>query len=618
MKKDSSKRRPPVGATVTLAALLVALPALSWLQFTWIGEASGADESRMRANLRATSVQFATDAERELAVLRDILLGLESDSSGAGSAPTMAATMRRVDQAFFFWNVTSPEPDIVSDAWLIGDKGTEGIEAWKRTSGATVAAWRSYPSDVLPDGVKGVLAATVISADDRPARTIVVQEDQSSIVLSHFISVNPARIFAIELDPAVIAAKLLPRLADKYFLGTDGLRGYRVRVTDRSSGAVVYDSAPGTGPFGAADIRVGLLSSETDVSVVGSAFGGRLFSNPSIRLWLRETGRVLPGAIPGAPPMDSGHWLFEARHVAGSLEAYSQRVRALNLSGSTLLLLLILGGFVYLYALYRRTRVMVRAQEDFVASVSHEIRTPLAVIRSAAENLAEGVVATPEQARHYGERMVSEADRMLGLAENILHYSGAAAPRDSRPLDAVALLRAVRESWTGEFAERGALVQLELPVIKGEEAATLMVLGNEQAYRALVDNLVTNALRYGMPAAGEGRLWLRLKLPQGEPGMVWLEVEDNGQGIAGSHARRIFEPFYRVDPRKPGGVGLGLSLVKRIAEAHGGKARLVPGKGGALFRISLPLAPPDEGTVESADVPAEAPAEAPANEGGGE
>jgi len=118
----------------------------------------------------------------------------------------------------------------------------------------------------------------------------------------------------------------------------------------------------------------------------------------------------------------------------------------------------------------------------------------------------------------------------------------------------------------------------------------VVVSGDREALRQVVDNLLDNAIKYTPPG---GRVSLRLGA---DAGAGVLEVEDTGSGIEPQHLERIFERFYRVDKarsRELGGTGLGLSIVKHFVQAHGGRVFVesVPGKG-STFRVVLPLAAP--------------------------
>jgi signal transduction histidine kinase len=222
---------------------------------------------------------------------------------------------------------------------------------------------------------------------------------------------------------------------------------------------------------------------------------------------------------------------------------------------------------------------------EFVAAVSHELRTPLAVIRSAADNLADGVVHDDPQVRKYGALVRGEGRRLTEMVEQILELAGIHSGQRGFALAPVAvlpLLREVVDASATLIAEAGLSVEYDV-------TDTLSpVLGDEQALRRMLLNLVGNAIKYG---ANGGWIGLKARATGRE---VSITVADRGIGIEAAEQPRIFEPFYRapgVIAAQIHGAGLGLSLVQRIVEAHGGRiaVRSAPGAGSA-FTVYLPAA----------------------------
>ena len=236
----------------------------------------------------------------------------------------------------------------------------------------------------------------------------------------------------------------------------------------------------------------------------------------------------------------------------------------------------------------RRSEKLAAQQMGFVATVSHELRTPLAVIRSAAQNLSAGVVDDPVRAKRYGELIESEGRRLTDMVEEVLEFAGLTGQRRAlflRAVDVVAIVRDVVESSGALIAAAHA----EADVTVDEDVP--LVLGDEEALRRAVSNLLTNALKHG----GEGR-WVGLgvtrSMADGQE-EVHIAVSDRGRGIEAADLPHIFEPFYRgrhATSQQIQGNGLGLSLVSRIAESHGGRVTVASTpKQGATFTIQLPV-----------------------------
>jgi two-component system, OmpR family, sensor kinase len=234
-----------------------------------------------------------------------------------------------------------------------------------------------------------------------------------------------------------------------------------------------------------------------------------------------------------------------------------------------------------------RVEGLLRSQTELIANVAHELRTPLARIRVALDLAADGEgdasvarSSLAEIAEDLGEleRLVEDvlASSRMDLAANTA--SGAQPTLHTAPVELASLLRGSAERLGHRFPGRTVEVVLDgaLPLVNGD--AVLL--------RRAVDNLLDNARKYSPPGSP---IALRAAA---RGGAVVVVVRDGGDGIAPEDLARLFTPFFRADPsraRKTGGVGLGLTLSRRIVEAHGGtlEAESVVGKG-TTMTITLP------------------------------
>jgi signal transduction histidine kinase len=229
----------------------------------------------------------------------------------------------------------------------------------------------------------------------------------------------------------------------------------------------------------------------------------------------------------------------------------------------------------------------LRQQREFLADTSHELRSPLTVVLANLNLLRRDL--DPHERELSVDEATSEAQRMRRLINELLLLAQADA--------AQAIARAPLR--LGELVtDAVAAVQRVAPdhIYQMHIEAPLMVIGDEERLTQLVRNLLENAAKYTPPGTA-----VDVRLRQ-SGSVAQLIVADSGPGIAAEHLVHLWDRYYRVDDvrsRESGGTGLGLPIVKFIAEAHGGRADVVSQVGaGTTFTIELPLAP---GAVEPAD-----------------
>jgi signal transduction histidine kinase len=299
--------------------------------------------------------------------------------------------------------------------------------------------------------------------------------------------------------------------------------------------------------------------------------------------------------VPREHLVRDGAWWFEHR-FAEPFDGLTARLRLAALGGVgspdavyALVGLLLAVGAVGLYAIHRTASVTVQFAErrsNFVSAVTHELKTPLTAIRMYAEMLRDGIVSSDLKRDECYATITDESERLSRLIDNVLEFSR--------------LERGRREmSWTvgpvgpvlGEAAEtlrphaesEGFSLQVEvepgLPAVRFDRDALLQVLFN----------LVDNAMKYARQASSR----TVVLAARNEDGRVVVAVRDFGPGVPPRHLKRIFEPFYRSEnelTRSAKGTGIGLALVKELAESMGAGVRGTnPSDGG--FRVDLSFAP---------------------------
>ena len=251
-------------------------------------------------------------------------------------------------------------------------------------------------------------------------------------------------------------------------------------------------------------------------------------------------------------------------------------------------LLLVLGVSLFGgYLLWRdvnRDMKMAEERSHFIAGVSHELRTPLTAIRMYAETLAMGRAASPEISKQYIDTILTEGERLSRLVENVLDFAKIEQGKRLYRFRRCSLQEVVRtavQTLERPLAEQGFTVKIEI-----DDAVPDLQADSDAMIRAVL-NLLSNAMKY----SGKSReIEIRLGVRRNQ---AVIRVRDHGFGLPVTEQEQIFEKFYRApqpDGQSVPGTGLGLTLVKHVAEEHGGgvEVKSKPGEG-STFSIVLPL-----------------------------
>jgi two-component system, OmpR family, sensor histidine kinase SenX3 len=635
------KRKPPFLLMLTLA-LLFLLPILAILQYRWMGQVSEGERERLQKNLREGADKFAADFDRELARIFINFQSLAFDKEKAGDAYVACLTR---------WAQEATYPQLIKDVYVvkIDDKDPGREPLLEKLNTGTRQFEKSIWSDNLadlkkrfelqsqnshvPEKIRGIMPHLPKMPENDGNILQILRNDIDPIdenipaLIIHRMPVRTEKDFTVfpfhlftytivTLNLDYIRQEVIPQLATKYFSGNNGL-DYNLKIVNRNNPSdIVYQSI--VYPSDALDVP---QNSQSDSAV--NFFDVRLNEMNAVvrekaaqvveeeRQVRPKTGRIaiqvyrsettnLPGSAPTlmvdaatkkfeSRELQTGGWQLLLNHHAGSLGAVVASARRKNLAISFGILLLMALSIAMILISTRRAKRLAQQQIEFVAGVSHELRTPLAVIRSAGENLADGVIDESAQVKRYGQLIASEGRRLTEMVEQILEFSGIQSGRKNYELRLVALAEVIENAINtcrhlieeGDFEIRKEITD-DLSVISADEAAL----------SRSIQNLLTNAMKY----SGDNRVIdIEVKnLKSNKASEILITISDRGLGIAADELPHIFEPFYRgreATAAQIHGNGLGLSLVKNIVEAHNGKVSVssIQGKGSA-FTIHLPLA----------------------------
>lgn len=568
-----------------MAAALALLLLLAFLQYQWIGQLSAAEHERLQIHLRAALFRFTQEFNGEIGRVLFTLAAVRPSPPGRELAD--------LAERYQAWRESAAHPELVR-GFYVTRGGPEGLDAlltydpsglrfvpaqWPERFGALrarlalraaeaarggLSAWRG-----LLDEEGGVVAAPrwerpPFGGSRGPGRPMEFAGELAGWAIA-------------ELNLDYILRDFMAELVDRHFRRAQGF-DFQLQVVRRADRKVLYRSEPELPeePLTSPDATAGIFELRPGLP--------RVFAEAGLG---GEMGLPGPGSAGPLRVEPEGRWQLLVKHRAGSLEAAVNRVRWRNLAISSAILLLMAASLAMLLVSAQRAQRLARLQMEFVAGVSHELRTPLAVICSAGDNLADGLVTGSEQAQRYGAVIRSEGRRLSEMVEQILTFAGAQAGRlkyHFEPVDVAELIRRVALAMRPAAEEAGVVIETQAPT----EPA--LAVADSTALAQCLRNLVSNALKYA--AAGK---WVGISAAR-ENGGRWVEirVEDRGPGIPPADLPHVFEPFYRgrnAGEAQIHGAGLGLSLVKGVVEAHRGNIRVEsrPGQG-ARFLLRLPAA----------------------------
>jgi len=315
-----------------------------------------------------------------------------------------------------------------------------------------------------------------------------------------------------------------------------------------------------------------------------------------------EENRIIYG-----PPLRSGeftvgvrfpttlyNWRLQVSPAASEeLATRVQSRKTLELVFVTLSCIVIVAGVATILLGVEKQRRINALKTEFVANVSHELKTPLALVRMFGEMLQSGRVANDDKRKEYLDIIVHESERLSNLIENVLDFAKVERGRGAYEFASGDVADVVvRAAQVLKYRAERENVTIDVDVKESLPPCRI----DERALQLAVINLIDNAIKYGKsPHDGDGSV-IRVSAAKGAAGVA-IRVVDEGPGIAAAEQARIFERFVRGSSSRDSkagspvrGSGIGLALVKHIAESHGGTASVEsqPGKGSA-FVVTIPF-----------------------------
>lgn len=554
-----------------MGILVILVCVLAGLQYYWIGEISSNEQKRLQDDLQAQVNKLSADFNAEISTAAAALQPEDQQVEAVGRE-------RAYESRYAAWRAAAPHPRLFRRIGLVYmENGRLALEMLNRETGIFETV--EWPQEWL--AAKDSFVARLAGRGGGPPRI----ENTTLIDVPRFRS-RPDPGFGkgdrppeldwllLDVDRDYAGAVVLPELLAPH-LGEEFRSQYRVEVVDRANPSeLIYRSDSDPTPA-------------SHAQVVATLF------DPIRPNQGRDRGPRVPPIKGASNDSGRGRWQLSLWLRNGTLESVVSSLRHRNMAISAAILMLLLATGAALAQFSRRAQRLAEVEMDFVAGVSHELRTPLTVIRTAAFNLRGKVASNPAQVERYGTLIQQESERLSAIVEQVLRFASTKAGRvvqERRAVSIAGLIDETLQSNKGMLEDTLCEVQTEL------QPGLPTVTGDSVALRHALQNLLANAAKYGR--AGKQSVKISARSVTGAKGPeIEIRVADHGPGIPPEEQKHVFDAFYRgrkAVQDQIHGTGLGLHLVKKIVEAHGGtiRVRSEPMKG-AEFIVRIPAAPPE-------------------------
>jgi len=624
-----------------LGIMMVALVTLAVLQYHWLGSVSDAEKKRLQENLDASTENFVSDLNRDLSSLNQAFKIQISNNNKVQIEGLL-------EKSYLNWLSNTEYPQLIDSLFFVQDVygndpvvnlfATDPVRLTTIEKPKHLAQWidkqnstkkhASSSIDLLrsPDFGEPTLIAVPVQLLD----LITIENENSGKNMQVSLNIDQGDdVVLLQLDDNVIKNQIIPEIAKTYF--SDSYKDqYNLSIVkeeaDEDKMESIYFTTSEDDVIPNPDFKkklrnfdftsVFVIQSENNISDMNplfknlEAFPGKLqsikienessakgfaMSSESSQMRFRSATKDSVFTVKKDTTINTSFsadfttasWQFWLSFKEGSLDSFVNKAKNRNLIIS-FGILLILGFCVGMIVLFsKRSQDLAEKQMLFVAGVSHELRTPLTVIRSAAENLNEGVVQTEERKKEYARLMLKEGRRLSDMVDQIMEFSGIQSGKkiyQFSDFEIKDFIEEVNSECRTLLEEQGMTLEYSI------HASTGSIFADRDALFLAVGNLIQNAIKFS-----NGSKLISLKVDDVEfrsKNAIRFQIIDHGIGIPEEEQKQIFEPFFRgkksVEDQVKGN-GIGLSLVQKVAKAHHGDIQLKSKQDhGSIFSLIIP------------------------------
>ncbi|MBI9101535.1 MAG: HAMP domain-containing histidine kinase [Spirochaetales bacterium] len=583
MVTNKRKIDPLIFIIIIIAILAI---GLGFLQLKWINSFSKSSEVRLRSSLNNSMLQILNSTKIDTSILYSVIYLTDKEVE--------EKDYTRFERDLESWRTNTTFKELFKTAYLTVPSSNDEFQYYR---------WDRNKADFMPIPSPAFFEKVWKNFTDGSLQGLKELEKEirregifliSPVMPAASENKNEASppplptILTIEINTEYINNTILPYYINKY------LQDYPFSITSTDSSETIISQ--GEMP----EVKNPELSVPINKSLYipfSDQFDHRNEEEQSlnffIRLWM--TINEIPNEATNNDHLDFNLNVF---YPEEDLSSQIKKTRIFNLIVSTGFEGLFLATLIILYILYRRNRDMRIKERNFISSMSHELRTPIAVIKSTSDTLKKGIVTDQERIQLYSNTISKQANRLSDNVEGILKYSGLIENKNNLPITGSTNLSEIAADTSDAMElliieKNGILTKKITPGIEANI--------NKEAFRLIVENLLSNALKHGLqsdkPERPQGEITVELSI-NGD--FAELKISDRGPGISIFEKKRIFSPFFRCkysrENQTPGN-GLGLHLVKRTIEILGGSVEVqtpcypeeINDRRGSRFIVQIPI-----------------------------
>lgn len=585
-----------------LIFLLLLLPFMAVVQHHYLGKLSEAEKVRLKTNLEIAAKNFSKDFDNELIAIQQTFR-LNEDPS-IGFEP-------RLHQTYLTWKQTTSFPGLIKDIYFLNTRNVNpALNIFDIQKGTlSICDWpveldkikMSHPSTSGGGQIMSIYFPETLILNSPPLimseyRYNQISDNDTSLswkILSDFI--------IIVLDPDEVRSNLLSSLFRKHFPVQNDYQLDIVIAKENRPDDVFYFSNPDIDitDFHNAEVQTeigqwGQQGKDIRQAEVVKINSLSMNQSPKRKELMTDNNDInglfnLISSRKMRPQPEKWELMLKIRN--DTLEGILGKSRKRNLFTSYCILAILGISMVMVYVSTRQLGSLARRQLKFVYGVSHELRTPISVIRSAGENLADGLITDADQQKQYGRLIRDEGRRLSSMVENILSFSTLQNGKTTLSFKAARIIDILEEC----IISRSGSNDLPEPNIKIESDSNVpLVKVDYNSIKIAFNNVIENSIKY---SPDDLPILIRIRYTSSDNELV-ISFEDNGRGIDAEDLPFIFDPFFRgkntEEIRTPGN-GIGLSLVNDIIKKHGGRIEVESKRyKGTVVSIILPVIPETE------------------------